>query len=49
MDAMTRAIINKLLHYPTVYFNGHSDSNNLNVAKEIFRLSQREIEEASDS
>ena len=49
LDAMTRAIINKLLHDPTVYLKGHPDSNNLNVAKEIFRLSQEEIEEASNS
>ena len=49
LDAMTRAITNKLLHDPTVFFKGHPDSNNLNVAKEIFRLSQEEIEEASNS
>ena len=49
LDAMTRAIINKLLHDPTVYLKGHPDSNNLSVAKEIFRLSQEETEEVPNS
>ena len=49
LDAMTRAIINKLLHDPTVYLKGHPDASNLSVAKEIFRLSQEQNEEEPNS
>ena len=49
LDAMTRAITNKLLHGPTVYLKGHPDSSNLSVAQEIFQISPEEIEEASKS
>lgn len=48
LDAMTRAIINKLLHDPLVYLKGHPDPNNLTVAREIFRLSQEENEGTSN-
>ena len=38
LDAMTRAIVNKLLHGPTVYLKGQRSSGGAQVAKEFFRL-----------
>ena len=42
LDAMTRAIVNKLLHDPTVYLKGGKESRNLEVAKQIFDISDKE-------
>ncbi len=38
VEAMTHAIVNKLLHSPTVYLKGRREPADLRVAKEIFRL-----------
>ena len=40
LDAMTRAIVNKLLHAPTVYLKERLGPENLRVAREIFRLAE---------
>ena len=39
LEAMTRAIVNKLLHGPTVFLKEQRASNNLQIAREMFRLS----------
>ena len=46
---MTPAIINKLLHGPTMSFKGRPYPDNLSVAKELFRLSRKEITGAYNS
>jgi glutamyl-tRNA reductase len=38
LDAMTRAIVNKLLHNPTVYLKQQRNPGNLHIAREIFQL-----------
>lgn len=38
LEAMTRAIVKKLLHGPTVYLKGHGNSATLRAAREIFQL-----------
>ena len=40
LDAMTRAIINKLLHGPTVYLKERRTSDNLQIAREMFHLEE---------
>jgi glutamyl-tRNA reductase len=35
---MSHAIVNKLLHGPTVYLKGRREPADLRVAREIFRL-----------
>jgi glutamyl-tRNA reductase len=47
LEAMTRAIVNKLLHGPTVYLKGQRTSDDLHVARDMFRLSDEEDEESS--
>ena len=47
LEAMTRAIVNKLLHGPTVYLKEQRASYNLQIAREMFRLSDEEDEESS--
>jgi glutamyl-tRNA reductase len=49
LEAMTRAIVNKLLHSPTVYLKDRPASGDLEVAREIFRLTEEEIQRASES
>ena len=44
LEAMTRAIVNKLLHGPTVYLKGQRTSDDLHVARDMFRLSDEEDE-----
>ena len=41
LDAMTRAIVNKLLHDPTMFLKERKGPEELQVAREIFRLSER--------
>ncbi len=43
LDAMTHAIVNKLLHDPTVYLKGRRSTASLQVAREIFRLADEEL------
>ena len=38
LDALTRSIINRLLHGPTVSLKQHSDEAHLRAARELFRL-----------
>jgi glutamyl-tRNA reductase len=45
VEAMTRAIVNKLLHGPTVYLKGQHAPADLRVAKEIFRLADEDLQE----
>jgi glutamyl-tRNA reductase len=40
LDAMTRAIVNKLLHDPTMFLKERKGPDELQVAREIFRLSE---------
>lgn len=40
LDAMTRAIVNKLLHDPTMFLKERKGPAELQVAREIFRLSE---------
>ncbi len=40
LDAMTRAIVNKLLHDPTMFLKERKGPEELQVAREIFRLSE---------
>ncbi|MCI0789959.1 MAG: glutamyl-tRNA reductase, partial [Chloroflexi bacterium] len=40
LDAMTRAIVNKLLHDPTMFLKERKGAEELRVAREIFRLSE---------
>jgi len=40
LDAMTRAIVNKLLHDPTMFLKERKGSEELQVARDIFRLSE---------
>jgi len=40
LDAMTRAIVNKLLHDPTMFLKKRKGPDELQVAREIFRLSE---------
>lgn len=42
LDAMTQAIVNKLLHGPTVFLKGQPSSSNLAVAKDVFGLAEDE-------
>jgi len=37
---MTRAIVNKLLHDPTMFLKERKGPDELKVAREIFRLSE---------
>ena len=39
-DAMTRAIVNKLLHDPTMFLKERKVAEELKVAREIFRLNE---------
>ncbi|MCH7622367.1 MAG: glutamyl-tRNA reductase, partial [Chloroflexi bacterium] len=48
LDAMTQAIVNKLLHAPTVYLKGQPNSGNLKVAREFFKISEEDILQASE-
>jgi glutamyl-tRNA reductase len=43
VEAMTHAIVNKLLHGPTVYLKGRRAPADLRVAKEIFRLADEDL------
>jgi len=43
VEAMTHAIVNKLLHGPTVYLKGRRAPADLRVAKEIFRLAEEDL------
>jgi glutamyl-tRNA reductase len=43
VEAMTHAIVNKLLHGPTVYLKGRHVPADLRVAKEIFRLTDENL------
>ena len=40
LDAMTRAIVNKLLHDPTMFLKERKGPEELQVARDIFRLSE---------
>ena len=40
---MTKAMVKKLLHGPTVYLKGHGNSVDLRLAREIFQLPGEEI------
>ena len=40
LDAMTKAIVNKLLHDPTMFLKERKGPEELQVARDIFRLSQ---------
>jgi glutamyl-tRNA reductase len=40
LDAMTRAIVNKLLHSPTMFLKERKGPEELQVAREIFRLAE---------
>ena len=40
LDAMTRAIVNKLLHDPTMFLKERKGPEELKVARELFRLSE---------
>ncbi len=40
LDAMTKAIVNKLLHDPTMFLKERKGPEELQVAREIFRLSE---------
>ena len=40
LDAMTRAIVNKLLHDPTMFLKERKGPDELKVAREIFRLGE---------
>jgi len=42
LDAMTRAIVNKLLHNPTVYLKQQRNPGNVHTAREMFRLPTEE-------
>jgi glutamyl-tRNA reductase len=39
VEAMTRAIVKKLLHAPTIYLKNRPPSNSLEIAKDFFQLS----------
>ncbi len=43
LDAMTKAMVKKLLHGPTVYLKGHGNSVDLRLAREIFQLPGEEV------
>ena len=47
LEAMTRAIVNKLLHGPTIYLKGQRTSDDLHVARDMFRLIDAEDRESS--
>ena len=49
LEAMTRAIVKKLLHGPTVYLKEQSTSDINSLAKDMFRLTDLEDQESSDS
>ena len=49
LEAMTQAIVNKLLHGPTVYLKGQRTSDDLHVARDMFRLTDDEDQESSNS
>jgi glutamyl-tRNA reductase len=49
IDAMTRAIVNKLLHGPTVYLKERPAEDSWQVAREIFRLDDAEPKGAAGS
>ena len=40
LDAMTRAIVNKLLHDPTMFLKERKGPEELQVARDIFRLGE---------
>ena len=40
LDAMTRAIVNKLLHDPTMFLKERKGPEELRVARDIFRLGE---------
>lgn len=42
LEAMTQAIVKKMLHGPTVYLKDHRNPSDLRVAREIFELSAEE-------
>ena len=42
LDAMTRAIVNKLLHAPTVFLKERKGPEELQVARDLFRLGESE-------
>ena len=42
LDAMTRAIVKKLLHGPTVFLKEHRDAADLRLAREVFQLPDEE-------
>ncbi len=50
VDAMTQAIVNKLLHSPTLFLKGQPSSSNLAVAKDVLGLTEEEanVEPASE-
>ena len=49
LEAMTRAIVKKLLHGPTVYLKEQSTSDIYSLAKDMFRLTDVEDQESFDS
>lgn len=42
LEAMTRAIMQKLLHQPTVYLKAHSDPQRTRLVREVFNLAEQE-------
>ena len=49
LEAMTRAIVKKLLHGPTIYLKEQRTSDIYSLAKDMFRLTDVEDQESSDS
>jgi len=49
VEAMTQAIVKKLLHTPTMYLKNRPSSSNLEVAKEMFQLWEEETEKDSEN
>ena len=49
LEAMTRAIVKKLLHGPTIYLKEQQTSDIYSLAKDMFRLTDVEDQESSDS
>ena len=49
LEAMTRAIVKKLLHGPTIYLKEQHTSDIYAIAKDLFRLTDVEDQESSDS
>ncbi|MCH8225496.1 MAG: glutamyl-tRNA reductase [Chloroflexi bacterium] len=48
LEAMTRAIVKKLLHGPTIYMKEQSDSDIDALARDMFRLTDVDDQESSD-